>query len=175
MSGTGRPAGPVDPRLWRRTAATRAATWSAAVVVGTLTGGPGRRAGLAAVAGHRGRCSPRRAVDAALAAAPALVAVFAGRAVLSWLSTVLAQRAAAAVKSQLRTDIVAARLQAPTAPATSASLVALVTSGLDALDGYVGRYLPALVLAATVPAHRRAGGPARPTGCPPSSWSSPCR
>lgn len=152
MTGTpvaSRPAGPIDPRLWRRAAATRRYLVSA-TVVGTLTA-----VLVVAQAWLLSRTIAgvfaTRAVDAALAAAPALVAVFAGRALLSWLSTVLAQRAAAAVKSQLRTDIVAARLQAPTAPATSASLVTLVTSGLDALDGYFGRYLPALVLAATVP------------------------
>lgn len=144
-----RPAGPVDPRLWRRAAATRHYL-VAATVVGLATA-----LLVVAQAWFLSRAIAgvfaSRAVDPALAAVPALVAVLAGRALVSWLSAVLAQRAAAAVKSQLRTDIVAARLQAPSAPATSASLVTLVTQGLDALDGYVGRYLPALVLAATVP------------------------
>lgn len=149
MSRSGRPAGPVDPRLWRRTAATRR-YFTSAVAVGTATGVlVVVQAWLLsrAVAG----VFASRAADAALAAAPALVAVFAGRALLSHLGTVLAQRAAAAVKSQLRTDIVTARLEAPSARTTSAFLVTVVTSGLDALDGYVGRYLPALALAATVP------------------------
>lgn len=144
-----RPAGPVDPRLWRRAAATRRYL-VAATVVGLATA-----LLVVAQAWFLSRAIAgvfaTRAVEPALAAVPALVAVLAGRALVSWLGTVLAQRAAAAVKSQLRTDIVTARLQAPSAPATSASLVTLVTQGLDALDGYVGRYLPALVLAATVP------------------------
>jgi len=144
-----RRSGPVDPRLWRRAAATRRYLVSA-TAVGTLTAvlvitqAWLLSHGIAAVFGTR-------TAEAAVAAAPGLVAVFAARAGLSWLSSVLAHRASAAVKSQLRVDILTARLRAPTAPATSASLVTLVTQGLDALDGYFARYLPALVLAATVP------------------------
>lgn len=93
------------------------------------------------------------------AALPFLVAVIGGRALLSWLNQVLAVRASAAVKSQLRADIVEARLRrrdsgdAPAGPrvADSASLVTVVTQGLDALDGYFARYLPQLVLAVTIP------------------------
>ena len=142
--------GPVDPRLWRRAAATRRYLASA-VVVGTLTAVLVVAQAWLLSRGIAGVVADR-STGAALAVLPGLVAVFAGRAALSWLGTVLAQRASAAVKSQLRTDIVTARLAAPGAPATSASLVALVTQGLDALDGYFARYLPSLVLAATVPA-----------------------
>jgi ATP-binding cassette subfamily C protein CydCD len=81
-----------------------------------------------------------------------LAAVLIGRGVLSWLNAWLAQRTAAAVKSQLRTDILAARLAAPSeATSTSSALVTLVTQGLDALDGYFSKYLPQLLLAVTVP------------------------
>ena len=80
------------------------------------------------------------------------VAVFAGKAVLAWLNQWLAHRAAAAVKSRLRRDVLAARLADPVDPGSStASLVTLLTQGLDALDGYYSKYLPQLVLAVTVP------------------------
>ncbi len=79
-----------------------------------------------------------------------LALVLAGRAALTWLTTWLAHRSAAAVKSQLRHDIMAATLDSPgTTP--SASLVTLMTQGLDGLDGYFAKYLPQLVLAVTVP------------------------
>ncbi|MDO5286822.1 MAG: thiol reductant ABC exporter subunit CydD [Actinomycetia bacterium] len=77
--------------------------------------------------------------------------VLAGRAGLSWLTTWLAHRSAAAVKSQLRADIMTARLADPVTGTASAQLVTLVTQGLDALDGYFSKYLPQLVLAVTVP------------------------
>jgi len=144
-----RRSGPVDPRLWRRAAATRRYLVSA-TAVGTLTAVLVVIQARLLSQGIAGVFASRTA-DAALAAAPGLVAAFAGRALLSWLGSVLAHRASAAVKSQLRVDILTARLAAPTAPATSASLTALTTQGLDALDGYFARYLPQLVLAATVP------------------------
>ncbi len=85
------------------------------------------------------------------AALLALAAVFLGRGLLAWLSSTLAHRSAAAVKSQLRRDILAARLDTPVAATSSASLIRIVTQGLDALDGYFSKYLPQLGLAATVP------------------------
>lgn len=86
------------------------------------------------------------------AALAVLALVFAGRALLAWLNSWLAHRSAAAVKSQLRADIIDARLRAPGRTDTSTgSLIALLTHGLDALDGYFARYLPQLVLALTVP------------------------
>ena len=64
----------------------------------------------------------------------------------------LAHRAAASVKSQLRVDIMRARLARPLDSDTSAAgLVTLVTQGLDALDGFYSKYLPQLVLAVVVP------------------------
>jgi len=81
-----------------------------------------------------------------------LVVVLVGRGVLAWASSWLAQRTSAAVKSQLRRDILAARLAAPAhQTSSSSSLVTLVTQGLDALDGYFSKYLPQLLLATTVP------------------------
>ncbi|WZX00347.1 thiol reductant ABC exporter subunit CydD [Propioniciclava soli] len=85
-------------------------------------------------------------------AALALAAIFAGKAALGWLNQVLAHRTVAAVKSRLRRDLVAARLARPLDPsASTARLVTLATVGLDALDGYYGKYLPQLLLAVTVP------------------------
>lgn len=82
----------------------------------------------------------------------ALLAVFVVRGLLSWLNTTLAHRAAAAVKSQLRRDLLTAKLNRPgSATGTSSSLVHVVTQGLDALDGYFSKYLPQLALAMVVP------------------------
>lgn len=82
----------------------------------------------------------------------ALAGIFAAKAVLNWVNALMAHRAAAAVKSQLRRDIVAARLAEPLADSTStAGLVNLTTVGLDALDGFYSKYLPQLALACTVP------------------------
>src|SRR5690606_26165494 len=53
---------------------------------------------------------------------------------------------------QLRRDVVAARAANPTSTRTSsATLVHVATTGLDALDGYFSKYLPQLGLAVTVP------------------------
>ncbi|WP_040163361.1 thiol reductant ABC exporter subunit CydD [Nigerium massiliense] len=93
-----------------------------------------------------------RTLDGVGTAAAMLAAVFVGKAALGWAGDWLAQRASAAVKSQLRRDIVTARLARPLdAGAASGGLITLVTQGLDALDGYYAKYLPQLVLAVTVP------------------------
>jgi ABC-type transport system involved in cytochrome bd biosynthesis fused ATPase/permease subunit len=147
--------GAVDPRLLRRARATRGYL-VAGIAVGTVTAAVivGQAWLLAtAIAGT----FARRDLSAVTATIWPLVGVFVARGLLSWLNSVLAQRSAAAVKSQLRTEIMAARLRQPGAAGPDggtldgAGLVAVLTQGLDALDGYVGRYLPQLVLAATVP------------------------
>lgn len=82
-----------------------------------------------------------------------LAAVFCGRACLAWLQESLAHQASASVKSQLRRDILQARLSRPTdATMPSGTLISLMTTGLDALDDYYSKYLPQLVLAVIVPA-----------------------
>ena len=80
-----------------------------------------------------------------------LTTVFATRGILAWLRSMLAHRSAAAVKSDLRRDVLRARMNTPVGGASSASLVRTVTQGLDSLDGYFSKYLPQLGLAATVP------------------------
>ncbi len=142
--------GPLDPRLVQRAAATR---WYLAggVVVGILM------AVLTIVqawliASAVTDVFHTRSPDGLIEAAVGLAAVFLGKSVLVWLNTYWAQRASAAVKSQLRMDIMRARLERPVdSTASTASLITLVTQGLDALDGFYSKYLPQLVLAATVP------------------------
>lgn len=142
--------GPVDPRLLKRARATRTYL-VAGVGVGSLT------AMLAiaqawllshAVVG----VFDTHTLDGVWPLVAGLVGVFTARALLQWVNAWLAHRAAAAVKSQLRRDIMAARLARPQgSPTTSATLVTLLTQGLDALDGYFAKYLPQLALAVTVP------------------------
>ncbi|MFE6547798.1 thiol reductant ABC exporter subunit CydD [Streptomyces sp. NPDC057746] len=83
-----------------------------------------------------------------------LVAVAAGRAVVSWLTELAAHRASAAVKSELRRRLLErAGALGPgwLADQRTGSLVALATRGVDALDDYFSRYLPQLGLAVVVP------------------------
>ena len=146
--------GPIDPRLLRRASATR---WylAGSVLIGCLTAGLtvvqawALASGIAGVfAASRGEAT----IDGLGWVVPTLAAVFAGKALLTWLNTFLAARAATAVKSQLRADIMRARLARPVDPGVSTpALVTLVTQGLDALDGFYSKYLPQLLLAVTVP------------------------
>lgn len=144
-------AGPIDPRLLKRAGATRQYL-VASVVVGLLTAGL-----LVLQAGLLARAishvfTERTLPDNWPLILAGLIAVFTGRAVLVWLNETLAHRSAASVKSQLRRDVLAARLSRPQDSATSsASMVNILTSGLDALDGYFSKYLPQLGLAVTVP------------------------
>ena len=140
--------GPVDPRLLSRARATRFFL-GAGVAAGTAT------AMLVVYQAWLLARSISSIVDtrtiAGLGSTLVLLAlVLAGRAALTWVTTWLAHRSAAAVKSQLRHDIMAATLESPGAT-PSASLVTLMTQGLDGLDGYFAKYLPQLVLAVTVP------------------------
>jgi ATP-binding cassette, subfamily C, bacterial CydCD len=85
----------------------------------------------------------------------ALAAVLAGRAVLVWLGEPAAYRAAATVRGQLRERLLTHVLRLGPrwlAGQHSGELSTLATRGLDALDPYFARYLPALALAAVVPA-----------------------
>ncbi len=148
-TGTAR-RGPLDRRLLRRGRAT-AGYLIAGVAVGSAT------AVLTIVQAWAlslalGEIFATHALGVLGLVVPVLVAVFTGKAVLAWLNQWLAQRASAAVKSRLRRDVLAARLADPVRPEPStASLVTLLTQGLDALDGYYSKYLPQLVLAVTVP------------------------
>ncbi|EPH03733.1 thiol reductant ABC exporter, CydD subunit [Propionibacterium sp. oral taxon 192 str. F0372] len=82
-----------------------------------------------------------------------LATVFVVRAVLVWATSRWAHRASAAVKSQLRIELMRARLKRPSdATTTSSQLIHLVTQGLDALDGYFAKFLPQMMIAIFVPA-----------------------
>lgn len=79
----------------------------------------------------------------------ALAAVVVVRAGLVWLLEVAANRGAAAVKTQLRAQVLgrlAERGPGWLAGRQSARLATVVTVGLDALDDYFSRYLPQLLL-----------------------------
>lgn len=143
-------AGPIHPQLLRRARATRVYL-AAGVAVGSLTAIAtlGQAwlisRSVADIVGTGGLRTLAWAVGG-------LSAVFGVKAVLTWAGEWLGHRAAAAVKSQLRRDLVAARLARPVdAPGSTAGLITLVTQGLDALDGYFSKYLPQLALAVTVP------------------------
>ncbi|MFI5658081.1 thiol reductant ABC exporter subunit CydD [Streptomyces sp. NPDC051684] len=83
-----------------------------------------------------------------------LVAVAAGRGLVSWLTELAAHRASAAVKSELRRRLLERASQLGPgwlSGQRTGSLVALATRGVDALDDYFSRYLPQLGLAVVVP------------------------
>ena len=82
-----------------------------------------------------------------------LAVCFALRGALTWAHQIAANRAALTVKAQLRNDVMTALLDergVRTRP-DSGSCIALLGSGIDALDGYFAKYLPQLVLMITVP------------------------
>lgn len=84
----------------------------------------------------------------------ALLAVLVARGAIGYLGEVAALRAAATVRSTLRRDIAAKILALGpgwAAGERSGEVATLMTRGLDAVDSYFSRYLPALVLAPLVP------------------------
>ncbi|MGY2899926.1 ATP-binding cassette subfamily C protein CydD [Curtobacterium sp. PvP017] len=144
---------PLDPRLLRlsrtargfivaaagtgvlRTVATIAIAWG---IAGAVT------LGIDAV--HVGRVP-----DAFGQALALLGGAFVLRAVAAWATDDLAARAAAKVKSEMRTTVLArAAERGPSwlAGRSSAGFATTLGPGLDALDSYFGRYLPQLALTA---------------------------
>lgn len=83
-----------------------------------------------------------------------LLLVILSRALVGWLGERMADKASASAKSDLRSALVE-RLgqlgQAGLDREGHGRLVALATSGIDALDSYFARYLPQLVLAVIIP------------------------
>jgi ATP-binding cassette, subfamily C, bacterial CydCD len=151
--GTSRRSGALDPRLLHYARTTRRFL-VLSVVVGAVTALLVlAQAWLIAqvVAGaflhHRSLSALRN--DLAL-----LLGVIAGRAVLAWAAERAAQRASASAKSELRRA--AAEKVAALGPEglerhNPGKLTVLLSSGIDALDGYFSRYLPQLFLAVIVP------------------------
>ena len=87
-------------------------------------------------------------------AVAALAVVFVTRAAIAWGSEMLAVRASARAKEEMRDAVVRTVLASgPYGRAGSApgEVATLVTRGIDGLDGYFARYLPQLVLAVIVP------------------------
>jgi thiol reductant ABC exporter CydD subunit len=142
--------GPIHPRLFRRARATRTYL-VASVIVGILTALLIIAQAWLIADGVTSTFALGRLPDGWPVLLVVLMAVFAARAGLAWLNSWLSHRSAAAVKSQLRRDVLSAHLRTPVGAAPSASLIRIVTSGLDDLDGYFSKYLPQLGLAATVP------------------------
>jgi thiol reductant ABC exporter CydD subunit len=142
----------LDPRLLRRARAARLALGADAAlgIVAALL--------VLAQAVLLARVVARSFGGATLADVTAplvlLAAVVAARATATWGFETIGTRAATGVLSQLRLDLVSARLKGhPTAldGAESAEVATAAVAGVEALDGLFGRYLPQLVLAVVVP------------------------
>lgn len=139
---------PLDPRLLRRSAAVRRFL-ALAVVLGVLTAGL-----LVAQAWYLADVvSLLFTGEPVVSAVVVLAAVVAVRGVVAWVSSTTSARAAVAVRTDLRHDLLDTLLdprrigQVP----QSSRFSALLGDGLDKLDGYVGRFLPQLVLVVAVP------------------------
>ena len=134
---------PVDPRLWRYAAASR----SFFVVIALLS-----LLQTAVIVGFA--FFTTRAIVDAIAGADlagtllALAGIVVARSVLALIRERVAARASARVESQLRAAVLdgVAQLGPEWTASRSTSHLALVAGrGLDALEPYVGRYLPQLV------------------------------
>jgi ATP-binding cassette subfamily C protein CydCD len=144
---------PLDPRLLRYARSTRGFI-ALAVVLGVVTA-------LLVILQARllsdvivSVSSDGAGWDEVRSAVLLLAAVFAGRAAVIWLAEVAAVRASARAKQELRQAAMSHVLAlGPMGPGATSpgETAALVTRGVDALDGYYARYLPQLMLAVIVP------------------------
>ncbi|MFF0270596.1 thiol reductant ABC exporter subunit CydD [Kribbella sp. NPDC004536] len=142
---------PLDPRLLRRARGARVFL-AGSVLIGVASGVLIIAQAVLLAHGIAGVVLRGSGVGAV---AWGLGAVVAGRALLVWAQEVVAQRAAATVKSTLRRQVLEHSLKlGPVwlSSERSSALTTLLTKGLDDLDPYFARYLPQLVLASTVPA-----------------------
>jgi ATP-binding cassette subfamily C protein CydCD len=145
--------GPLDPRLLRYTRTTRSFL-VLAVAIGGLTA-------LLLIAqawliAHvvAGAFLDHQSLAKLRGALLALLAVVAGRSLLAWAAERTAHRASASAKSELRratAEHVAALGPAGFERNDPGRLSMLMTTGIDAMDGYFARYLPQLFLAVIVP------------------------
>jgi ATP-binding cassette, subfamily C, bacterial CydD len=145
---------PLDPRLVRTTRAVRVHLAVTVACGVALTGLILLQAWLVARAVARAPVLDAGGSWTDVGGVVALVGVVAlARAALAYGAETAALRSAAAVKSQLRRRLVAHVTGPGADPATldPGELATLTTRGLDALDDYVARYLPQLVLAVLVP------------------------
>jgi ATP-binding cassette subfamily C protein CydD len=145
---------PLDPRLVRTTRAVRVHLAVTVACGVALTGLILLQAWLVARAIAQAPLLDGGGTWVDVGGVVALVGVVAvARAALAYGAETAALRSAAAVKSQLRRRLVA-HVTGPGADPASLNpgeLATLTTRGLDALDDYVARYLPQLVLAVLVP------------------------
>ena len=144
--------GPVDPRLLRYAGAARG------YLVVTVALGLAGTALILAQAGllaHALATAARGDMAATLAGTlTALLIVVAARAAVNYGGEVTALRAAATVKSQLRSAVTARALRLGPGwlgGQRAGEIATLSTRGLDGLDTYFARYLPQLVLGVLVP------------------------
>jgi ATP-binding cassette subfamily C protein CydCD len=145
--------GPLDPRLLQYAHTTRRFL-VLAVVIGALTA-------LLLIAqawliAHivAGAFLEHRSLASLRGALLVLLAVIVGRSLLAWAAERTAHRASASAKSELRratAEHIAALGPAGLEQNDPGRLSALLTTGIDALDGYFARYLPQLFLAVIVP------------------------
>ena len=154
--------GALDPRLLHYARSTRYFVVLAAVVGGATAALLIAQAWLIATV-VAGAFLQHRSLGSLRTQLVALLCVVLGRAVLAWAAERAAFRASASAKSELRHAVVARVAEATGGGSSSASdsgsgrglstgsLSMLVTTGLDALDGYFSRYLPQLLLAVIVP------------------------
>lgn len=143
---------PLDPRLLRYAAASRSyAALTASFGIATAVLVVIQALLLARVIA--GVAMDGRTLTQVRGSVLLLVLIVLGRALLSWAQDRYGHRAATTVVAQLRARVVHRATQlGPVALEGDAgpAITTLATRGLDALDGYLVRYLPQLVLAATV-------------------------
>ncbi len=152
-SAPGRRGGPFDPRLLRHAHSTRRFIVLAIGIGGSTALLVVAQAWLIATVVddaffHHGSLSTLRRPLVLL------LAVIVGRAVLAWATERAAHRASASAKSELRqsaAEHIAALGPTGLEQKDTARLAVLMTTGIDALDGYFSRYLPQLFLAVIVP------------------------
>ena len=145
--------GALDPRLLRYARTTRRFVVLAVAVGGATALLVVAQAYLIATI-VAGAFVEHRSVTSLRTPIAALLAVIAGRAALAWAAERAAHRASASAKSELR-RAASARV-ATLGPSglerrDTGQLSVLMTTGVDALDGYFSRYLPQLFLAVIVP------------------------
>jgi thiol reductant ABC exporter CydD subunit len=145
--------GPFDPRLVRYARSTRPYL-ILTVAVGGLTAFLAIAQAWLIATVVADAFLDHRSVASVRTSLLALLACVIGRAVLAWSSERAAFRASASAKSVLR-RAAAARI-GTFGPAgldgrDAGRLTVLLTTGIDALDGYFSRYLPQLFLAVIVP------------------------
>ncbi|TXJ05850.1 MAG: thiol reductant ABC exporter subunit CydD [Aeromicrobium sp.] len=139
---------PLDPRLLRRSRAVRRHLISS-VALGAATA-----VLVIATSWFVAELVAIRFASSALTALPlAILAAYLVRAVVAWVHGVISERASTRVKEDLRNevvdDLVDPRRLGPRP--SSSQLITLLGPGMNAFDGYIGRFLPQLGLALVVP------------------------